>query len=176
MKVFSLCVSLFFVLILNSSCTKEKLPKASEKGANTSGCKIEGKVFVPEQTITYPSMPPLTSYFNESNGSFELSVSEDSDDSNNGLQRYFHLDIKTLTIGVNKLNETSIAEISTSQLNKTESFTTTETIGGTLNITRLDTNANIISGTFSFQAAIRPTNTPGKIITVTNGRFDINYK
>lgn len=176
MKTLCLCIGLLYTLTFNLSCTKEKLPKASEKGADTFGCKIDGQLFVPAKTVTYPPIAPLIAYFNEADGSFELSVSEDRDQSANNLQRYLHLDIKNLSIGSNKLNEMNTAEVSTAELDKNESFTTTETVSGTLNITRLDKNANIISGTFSFQATMRPTNIPGKIITVTDGRFDIKYK
>lgn len=176
MKSFCLCIGFWCALTLNFSCTKEKLPKASEKGADTFGCKIEGKLFVPQQTVTYPPISPLISYFNQADGSFQLSVEEKQDKSDNNLQRYLHLDIKNLIIGSNRLDEMNTAEVSTSELDKHEYFATTETIGGTLNITRLDTYAKIISGTFSFQATMRPTNMPGKIIKVTDGRFDITYK
>jgi hypothetical protein len=166
------------LLLLNVSCNKEEqLPKATEEGANTFGCKIEGKLFLPENTITYPMMPPLQGSYMESDGSFRLTVSEDKDESNNGSQRYFSLSVARLTLGTISLNDINNAVIALSETDQAEQhYTTTEAVGGTLNITRLDTVANIVSGTFSFQAALQPTNTPGKIINITDGRFDIKYE
>jgi hypothetical protein len=169
-------LSLFFIsLNLFISCKKDNLPKATEKGKNTFGCKIDGKIFVPQKTITYPSMPPLRSYYDDSSRYFELSVSEDRDEGNNGLKRYMILKLYNLKIGNNALNENNKALIVISTNNQLDQrYETNTAIGGTLNITRIDTLAHIISGTFSFNAASRPDNS--KIISVTDGRFDINYK
>jgi hypothetical protein len=174
----SFCLLLGSLLLLNLSCKKEeKLPKPTEKGANTFGCKIEGRLFLPQRSTNFGSMPPLLTYYNDSSRHFELSVKENPDISNNRLQRYFHLEVQNLSIGTNSLDDISTGEVSISELDQAgQAFTTTQTIGGTLNIKRLDTVAHIISGTFSFKAAMRPTNTPGKIISVTEGRFDITYE
>ena len=36
-------------LISITSCSKEKLPKATQQGKNTFGCKIDGKIFLPSE-------------------------------------------------------------------------------------------------------------------------------
>jgi hypothetical protein len=164
-------------LWLLTSCKKEDgLPKSTSKGANTFGCKIGGQLFFPESSGNFGSLPPLLTYFNDSSKHFTISVSEDRDNSNNGYQRYFRLEVKHLVIGSNVLNDLNTGKVSISEYNTIgKTFITTQAVGGTLNIKRLDTVARIISGTFDFKAAIQPTNTPGEIIHVTEGRFDITY-
>jgi hypothetical protein len=41
------------------SCRKDKdgLPKATEEGKNTFGCKINGAIFIPKDVVTVPVMP-----------------------------------------------------------------------------------------------------------------------
>lgn len=53
-------------------------------------------------------------------------------------------------------------------------YQTNDTTNGTMNITRFDVVAKIISGTFSFDAAQR--DSLANIVHVTDGRFDITYK
>lgn len=166
-----------FITSTSLSCQKEKddLPKATEDGKNTFGCKIDGKLFIPEKTITYPAMPPLRSFYGESDGYFELRVSEDTDEANNGLQRYMIFKLYNLEIGGNTLNEENKVLVIISEGDQSDNrYETNTTIGGTLNITRLDTVANIISGTFTFNAGLISDNS--KILSVTEGRFDVTYK
>lgn len=166
---------LICMTVISLSCQKEKLPKATEKGNNTFGCKIDGKVFVPKQALTYPNMPPLRGSYDESSGYMQLNASEPKNSEHNGFQRYIRFDIKNLQSGNNSLNDNNTASVYLFENNQLDQqYETNATTGGTLTITRLDTVANIISGTFSFQAALRPDNS--KILNVTNGRFDISYE
>lgn len=173
MKQFLLYIIAFCFLI---SCKKDDLPRITQKGSNTFGCKIDGETFVPQKSgLAFPALPPLIATYLEREGSFTLSVSEPRDENKNGRSRYMYLDIKNLRMGINSLNEIGIATVNISEKDQVEqTYTTTPTSVGTLNITRLDTVANIIAGTFSFQAVLRPSGTATK--SVTDGRFDVQYK
>lgn len=103
-----------------------------------------------------------------------INAGEPPDENKNYLKRYISLEIRDLQIGKNILNETNKAQVVISTKDQSDQYYETKAdIGGTLNITRLDTIESIISGTFSFQAAPRFNNNPN--ISITEGRFDIRY-
>ena len=55
----------FFILIIIFnlfSCSKDRLTPATQKGANTFSCKIDGKVFKPESRGGLFSSPPIIVY------------------------------------------------------------------------------------------------------------------
>ncbi len=175
MKPFSFSFILLFLLLL--SCKKEKLPKPTQQGKNTFGCKVDGKLFVPKDVITVPVTPGLIAFYDEAGSNyFELRVTENKDEENGGLRRTILFKIFNLTVGTNNLNEQNKVSVKISvdnnQLDK--SYETNSTTGGILTVTRLDTNQNIISGTFSFVAAPKQANSQN--VHVTEGRFDISYK
>lgn len=173
MKSFFFTTFLFCLLCI--SCRKEAaLPKTTDEGKNTFGCKIDGALFVPEKTITYPTTSPLATYYDARTGYLELRVSEDTDEANGRLQRYFSIKVSNLATGSNALNEANKAQVVVSRLDQLDKhYETNSATGGTLTISRLDTAAHIIAGTFSFQAALRPDNS--SVVRVTEGRFDVTY-
>lgn len=166
-------IILITVLLSFIACKKEGLPKATEKGKNTFGCKIDGKIFVPIDVVTFPVTPGLSFNYDKNLKWLHLFATEPRD--GNGFKRNITIDVYNLNFGTNSLNITNKALVVFSKNNQQDQyFETNATIGGTVSITRLDTLAHIISGTFSFNAALRPDN--NKILSVTNGRFDISYK
>ena len=171
-------IVLLLILISGSflCCKKERLTKATQNGANTFSCKVDGKVFIPADVITVPVIPGLISFYDETgSGYFELRATENKDEHKGGLRRTLLFKIFNLKSGTNSLNEQNKVSVKISvdnnQLDK--SYETNNTTGGILTITRLDTNQNIISGTFSFVAAPRQINSQN--LQVTEGRFDISY-
>lgn len=175
-------IQLFITLAICITCTslscqkeKDELPRATQEGKNTFGCKIDGKLFVSKNVITVPVTPGLSSYYDESTKRMRLYAVEPPNEEANRLQRHVTINIYDLKIGNNVLNNINKQEIVIVEINQLDKYyETNASIGGTLNITRLDTVANIISGTFSFQAA--PRFNPGPNISVTDGRFDITYQ
>jgi hypothetical protein len=164
----------FLLVLFLSFCNKEKLPKATKEGKNTFGCKVDGKVFIPEDLNTYPITPGLVTNYNESTGSLHIYATEREDENNNDMKRMISIDISTLQMGNNVLNKvnTGMVEIA-SDLRPMQSYSTNYTMTGTVNITRLDISSNVVSGNFSFKAALRSSGE--KVITVTDGRFDFKY-
>ncbi len=106
---------------------------------------------------------------------FTIYATEPPNDKANGLKRMLYLEMVNPILGQNNFNDTNYVQVIISvnfQLDKV--FQTNNSSSGTLNITRFDTNAKIISGTFSFDAVQR--DSTNNIVHVTDGRFDVTYK
>ncbi|WP_201977507.1 hypothetical protein [Hymenobacter rubidus] len=160
-----------------SQCTKkdpdpvDQLPPATQTGANTVGCLLNGQLWAPVGNGTSKNffIDYDTGY---TGGLFNLSVEKDL--GNNTLPSP-----QTLSIYVNPLPQTGVYLLT--DLNRTRVLFNDPTrrcvyesreVGtycrGTLTITRLDMQARIIAGTFEFTLA-----KPGcDTLKFTQGRFD----
>lgn len=168
-------LTIFSLLFIAGSCKKDLLPSATEKGANTFGCKINGEVFIPHDTYSYPTTKGLQGFYNDSNKKFTIFASEPPDAKKNGLQRSIYIEIVIPTIGQNNFINTNYAQISINvEFQGEKWFETNNNVTGTLNISRFDLTAKIVSGTFSFDASQR--DSLANVLHVTEGRFDISYK
>ena len=173
-----------FSLILILSCCNNKddnpalppilqLPPATQTGANTAGCLVNGQVFIPQG---YSQTGNLTcNYINELD--FGLNISEIINGrikiinvvSNNiNITNNLNVDLP-LTIFVNnsKYGQFTILNPDFTQ----ERYITTATVTGNLRITYYSASNSIISGTFWFDAA----DSNGVKIEVREGRFDMRY-
>ncbi|MFA7379756.1 MAG: DUF6252 family protein [Bacteroidia bacterium] len=143
------------------------LPPATQIGANTFGCKVNGKVWLPEAT------PWVWFHYGE------LDIrAEDF---------WVPKDYVSIILGKFTVSDTgsyalgghtpyySRGYYSREKKRGYEVYETDNTNTGTITITRLDTSMRryIVSGTFSFKAKDKVT---GEIVEVTDGRFDLkNY-
>lgn len=155
----------------NEPSPVEQLPPATQTGANTVGCLLNGQPWAPVGNGTSKNffIDYDTGY---PGGLFNLSVEKDL--GNNASPRP-----QTLSIYVNPLprtgaylldglNNTRVLFIDPIKNCIYESREVGTYCKGTLTITRLDNQARIISGTFAFTLA-----KPGcDTLTVTQGRFD----
>lgn len=165
----------FFLLI---SCQKEKLPKLTEEGKNTFGCKINGKNWVPHGTGAFGGSEPLnggylaTYSFNTTSNNVQITAYDKSiiielyirDVKQPGL---YLLNFNTLDF-TNTNNPANYGYYSPEDKNI---FTTTTQFTGQVDVTRADTINKIVSGTFEFMAV----NKEGKTVKITDGRFDIQH-
>ena len=145
----------------------EKLPAATQNGANRIGCLLDGKAFLPGK-------------YNNATNCFYQFVDDDY---------YFHISLNN-TIGNNffgialNTNKLKIYENGTFDLvenqpeNAFGSYTfetllseTTDTNTGKLTITNLDEVNHIVSGTFWFDVE----DTYGVVHQIREGRFDFQY-
>ena len=164
--------SCFFV-----SCKKERedtLPAATQIGAGTFGCKINGRVYIPKGSSGTGAPNPKVQYDVDLNGQPYLTIDANKFISNNvesGVLISFGnlINIGTYLVPTNFKFSAGWPEIigacgvSTID-NSVHSF------GGGI-ITRLDIPNRIISGTFDFKAV-----KPGcDTVRVTDGRFDIKF-
>jgi hypothetical protein len=148
----------------------EKLPPATQTGANTAGCLVNGVAFLPKGYL--PSGNLVCNYSDGKN--FSISFAQ-------------RLNNQTILVGVISYNQSLVVnEIyqlkeygSNSQFGEYNiyqnigdiQYKTTPTITGELKITNHNFNKATLSGTFWFDAV----NSAGEIVQVRDGRFDMEY-
>lgn len=164
------------------SCKKnvDELPPATQNGANTFGCRIDGKIWVPQKNAIFPGaeilealqLPNHDLYINARN--FASSPNETE----------FEIFIKDMTgVGTYTFNTTLTGPGTTASyvyyvkrnINPQNEWMTSAAYTGTVTITAYSSTApRFVSGTFQLQA-INLYNAP-QPITVTEGRFDVQLQ
>ena len=181
MKPLLYCLPLLLAL---AACKKDApdagLPPATQTGANTAGCLVNGERFVAAPSggslLSNPT-PALSGgfafdsvYYVSLNGTYQ------------GQRATILLFLRTRVAGTYQLNKTtqyypqgdplqvfSHATFSTAGSGG-ETYVTNSQRTGQVVLTRADVRAGIAAGTFEFTAA--STFDPTKTVTVTSGRFD----
>ncbi len=166
---------LVLLISLTTSCQSDddmgggdpisQLPEATQTGAGTFGCLVNGEPFV-------DTSGNFNAFYQQVDGEFFFFVG--GDDNVNGVSE--------IEIYANQIqlieNETYplVADEAGSASgfifynNSAGTFATTDSNNnGQLTITRLDLEENIASGTFSFKVLNPDTN---EIVSITDGRFD----
>jgi hypothetical protein len=151
-----------------------ELPPITQEGKNTFGCKVNGKVWIPNgfsNGFGNPT-PPISGYFRKrcddrgnctTYKTWTLKLLAEKATGENPGSLYvsaysMYLDGTADDLGVTfKYNGVSY-EV---DINQSNAF----------NVTRLDTATAVIAGTFYFIG----TDSKGNKITVTDGRFDVKY-
>ncbi|MBN8788474.1 MAG: hypothetical protein J0I84_15400 [Terrimonas sp.] len=170
---FLLFACLFSLLLSASRCKKDRfeLPPETTTGANTFGCKVNGKVFVPRSGNGRPGLFCQYVYLGEGEGGgwFLNIPAVDWKASPNEI-----VSIATDSL----LIEEGVTYEFKNQKGypqafyfKSEKYLKRDTASGKLHITKQDRNNRILSGTFEFVG----TNNTGESVNVTEGRFDILY-
>ena len=172
---------IFFTLTIFISCDKDtfkgndQLPPETQIGANTVGCLVNGKVFIPKQEGITPS---LVCNYELIDGEFYFNIAY-SDSRNGGVEsvsiNHNKISLQNNTVYLlnkNTLNDGNFMGGGGTYFPTLQNFYRTNLIKtGELKITKIDLTNSIISGTFWFDA----TNTNGEIVQVRSGRFDMNY-
>lgn len=166
-KVFLILIS-FFVF---AACKKD-LPKPTQKGANTFGCKIDGLAFTPCNN-QYISDPALYGGIDETFDRAFVNANCYSDFPKKSV--YFQI---SSFHGVGEYVFTDSGNVGNYvELHPTvpfyKTYTSISTQTGKVVITKYDPYKHILSGTFEFTAANQEN--PSEIITITEGRFDLDY-
>lgn len=155
----------------------EQLPAATQTGANTAGCLVNGQVLLPRgQKIQ--NGPVLSSFYQKLNGKyyFGLGITDNSKNDVQGIS----INSNNITLEVNKsylltknlkVDSENYAFASFAGPISNYQFNTTDSYSGKITITNLNTIDYIISGTFWFDAV----DANGNIVKVTDGRFDLHY-
>lgn len=173
--LFIAITTLFF-----AACKKEvtELPPATQTGANTFGCKIDGTFWVPSGFGVVPTAPIL-----EARGAGDAIWVNARNFSSSPTETEFEIYVKGITgPGTYSLNTTlngpntiaSYAYYVHRKINPDNEWMTSDQYTGTVTITRFDTANLIVSGTFEFHA-INLYNAP-QPISVTDGRFDVKIQ
>ena len=177
--LFAICT---FCALL-SACRKtdppaDPLPPATQEGANTFGCYINGEPWVAEIVwyVLDPSLRNIDSRYDEPGvGLYDVySFSLSARKVDSFLYEYVTLGMAPVyNAGRFDLNQISYSNIEFTLDNPTRIFKIDSSLVQTLQITKLDTEQNICAGTFSFTLT---TNDKSDTIHITDGRFDVRYQ
>ena len=177
----TLSIVLIFIILSASRCKKDQvnpidqLPPETQTGANTFGCLVDGKVFLPKGD---PFGGPIKkAQYQLVNGRQGFSVSASRSESESIQSVGIIGDSVEIYVGVFDLIKKSpgnlVGVYHTSNINLDfHDYYTTEMLRGVLTIKRFDIINQIISGTFWFDAKDSIT---GKVVQVREGRFDMPY-
>ncbi len=146
----------------------DKLPPATQTGANTFGCLLDGQAFIPSGGTN-----PLDCVYQYVNGGYNFGLQGNKRNQNNNLV--------TIAIGTdnlqieqgftyNLLDEFSGNAFGVYSLS-TNTFYTSTIETGELKISKLDQISQTVSGTFWFD--VKDQN--GVIHQIREGRFDMQY-
>jgi hypothetical protein len=174
--------SILLLCLINAGCNKEAtLPPASHVGLNTFGMRVNSKIWI-------PNAPPITMlsklYLQYSTQTKQLIIN--ARNSNKNEKVTFFVD-KVRSIGYynfsfrdNILAQDTSCHMcigctdSTSFMDQNgclKPYKLIDSINSLIQITKLDTMRKIVSGTFSLNLK----NSDNKILTINDGRFDIQY-
>ena len=159
----------------DDNSTQNTLPPATQTGANTIGCLVNGEVFLPHQNNpTGPSATHCHYQFVNNEWNFSLGYFNDKQNPlrsigifGNGIKLH-----SNIIYPLGKNNGIGNASLyGYYGKNGTPSFYTDNISTGELKITKLDSINYIISGTFWFDAI----NSNGQKVQIRDGRFDMQY-
>ena len=156
------------VALLFNSCKKDPLPKPTQEGLNTFGCKINGKNYVPKgrSSLTVKIEALIVRY--GSNKSLSISTASDEGDiyiymgKVDAVGNFPLGDINLNNVGYYE-DRTGISDIR---------YITSKTYTGEVTIEKLDTSKRIFSGAFQFRAY---SDQNQQTASITDGRFDVTY-
>lgn len=167
------------LVIALTSCKKEikELPPATQTGANTFGLKINGEMWVPQGFAGIPANDLLKA---RKLGNMLIITAQNF--ASSPTETEFEMKLFSITgEGTYLLNtNTSYPNGPTNygyhvkrKLTPLDEWITSAAQTGSVTISKLDTVARIVSGTFQFNA--ENDMDASRRIAVTEGRFDIKY-
>ena len=169
-----------------SSCKKEinLLPPETQTGANTFGCLVDGKAWIPDPGGSgaigskpinggyISALPPV--YFNDTN--ISLRIYQDNATISFYIRNVDRVGSYPLNFDTQpapaSLYPQNYGEFVNYYTGGADFYMTNSTYTGSVEITRADRPNLILSGRFSFTGV----SSTGKTIKVTDGRFDINQR
>ncbi|MDX1906377.1 MAG: hypothetical protein SF053_05025 [Bacteroidia bacterium] len=176
MKTPILLMAVLLILLL-SACDRPlfgpNLPRETQEGANTFGCRVNGEVWLPNNPV-FPYISRGASYgYGSIKGTVTMFAT--SDDQNSGFSFFFDklvfgpstFELPTNLYSWGNKNPLVVHRIVSSEY---------EPINGFIEITALDTMAlGFVSGRFEFDMVNRYDSTDTDTIHITDGRFDVRF-
>ncbi len=175
-------LAVFFFLILFGCEKNDILPDITEEGLNTFGMLVDGKIWKPYTPISI--VGPISLDIKYSTHSHLLNIEALNTKKGQGLSFYAE---KIQSVGYYNFSYRNNFKASDTSCHSCiyykdstrfedesgiyNAYKLTDSVNSVINITRLDTFRSIISGTFSLNLK----NPSGKIINITEGRFDFHY-
>ncbi|WP_019037535.1 DUF6252 family protein [Psychroflexus tropicus] len=172
-----------FIALLFTSCDNDddnstsnpldQLPPMTTTGENTIGCLVNGEPFTDSGL--------MNNFYQFVNGEYFLAInmqrgfSNDFEDASISIRRIEVFEGETYILNMNSIqNDFTGGSAGYVFSNDTDSgeFETNQVYLGSITFTRFDTENQIMSGTFEFQAEEITT---GEVVNITNGRFDLTF-
>ena len=174
-KTLIICFALGSILLFSCKKDVEELPPATQTGAHTFGTKVNGEMWMPAQFGPFPGNI-LEGHWAAGNGLYINARNLASSPNETEFEIYLN---GVTGPGVYPLNTTLIGPTTAANyayyvkrnISPQNEWMTSAQYSGSVNLTRVDTVAGIVSGTFQF-SMINLYNAP-EPLTVTEGRFDI---
>lgn len=147
----------------------DQLPPATQTGENTFGALLDGETFIPSGGIN-----PLDCVYQLVNGERFFTLQGNQQDENFNLIRL------SLATNASELSPNVTYQLMSNNpgnvygaffLNTDQTFTDGSNYTGELTITRLDLNAQIVSGTFFYDVI----DGNGQLRQIREGRFDMRF-
>ncbi len=156
----------------------EQLPAATQVGANTAGCLVNGQAFLPKGSSQFG--PTLSCFYQqlEDGHHFGLAITENGFNEDRTVNISLNPDELMENVVYTLTNQTdngsnynsNFGEYYILSFEGNKYFLTTNTNIGELKITKLDIQQRIVSGTFWFNAQ-----RAGEVVEIREGRFDMRY-
>ncbi len=166
--------TLLLITIGTMSCKKETLTKATQIGANTFSCKVNGVIHIPNNEAFGARAISTSLSKNENPISYNIQI----------LTNFSRKEpSENVYLTIYKVNEIGVYKMSGSEFRFGTyilgipnglggiKYTSKTFNDGEVNITKLDLVNRIVSGTFWFEATID--NNPNEKVSITDGRFDL---
>ena len=172
-QYFLLFACLFSLLLSAAHCKKDRfdLPPETTTGANTFGCKVNGKVFVPRDGKGKPGL--FCQYVNMGEGEgggWFLNIP--ANNWQNSPIESVHIETDSLLVEEGLTYDFKNQKGSPRAFYfKSQTYSKLDANTGKLHITKHNKISRILSGTFEFVG----TNNTGESVNITEGRFDIVY-
>jgi len=180
-------ILLFALLFLSSACEEEyeyELPSITQRGLNTIGCKVNGIVCIPHGAGIFSPYTKRLCY-NEQTGEVDFGFLFLPTESNVKSK----LPRMGVSLRLNSVFSTGVYDNFSGTISigyydeyggqlPDKEYYYMQDISGQLNITKLDKQKNIISGTFSFDGVLflgLEEWDYSQLSKITDGRFDIGY-
>ncbi|GAA4393059.1 hypothetical protein [Hymenobacter koreensis] len=176
---------LLLSLLLCAGCKKEKtpletLPPATQTGQNRAGCLIDGQAWQPAYVSSTSSGNPFFVSWRRRPSGYALTLTMMRITNSQNMRLVFWVP-NIRRAGTFALDQTADPRITSAnppygQFIDYEPFPgrdylTGPAAAGTLTITRFDTVARIVSGTFE----LTPQTDDGQTVRLTDGRFDVTF-
>jgi hypothetical protein len=187
--LFSLLLAAVAASLALPACKKDDLdcppdlPCATQTGANTFGCYINGEPWVAEIApyVLDPTLHKIEAEYDEDGygSNYDNLLSIKGHKTNDSTDGFISINLKPVR-SVGEISHTNMISFEVSALIVTTNkgqfinavgFNLDTYYDYSIEITHLDTAKNIISGTFYFTGT-----SPKDTVKVTKGRFDIKYK
>ena len=172
--------ALISLAFLSTSCEKEvgPLPEATQKGANTYGCYVDGQPWLPRDRDFKSSH--LNFQFSPAGGVYIYALHDDVPGETTATRIILDFDaLRRAAPGTYYTDSTNVCTYMVSHLipnadsmGVEEVYTTDAQHRGRITFTRFDPVTRIMSGTFEFEAQ---SDGGSKLVKITDGRFDGVY-